>query len=300
MATFYKAFDLVIESDCVIVHLPEIPAQDANITVKYGQVEPPVVTDSLNYYWGEPNRFVFQIDEVGRFLVENGSCITIEKIEGCANATLSTFLMGSAIGALLHQRGLLVLHANAVVKDDLVTIFAGESGAGKSTMAAFAMSQGYQILGDDVCAIYFDEDDKPWVLPAYPSIKLWQDAISLFEQQEKALMPVAAQMNKYHIPVSQLFCREPKQLNQMVVLNKSTSLFELSREKGIAKFEAVADQTYRKSYLDVMDLAIGHLSLSAKLVKHIAIWQAQYPHDHHCKQMLIDLISSKQKTGEVV
>ena len=46
------------------------------------------------------------------------------------------FLLGSCIGALLHQRGILVLHAGAIHTDKGAVLFTGPWGIGKSTLLA--------------------------------------------------------------------------------------------------------------------------------------------------------------------
>ncbi|MEG8053162.1 hypothetical protein QP185_07710 [Sphingomonas aerolata] len=53
------------------------------------------------------------------------------------------YLLGTALGALLHQRALLPLHCNAIVHDGKAFLFCGDSGAGKSTLAAVFEARGY-------------------------------------------------------------------------------------------------------------------------------------------------------------
>ena len=49
----------------------------------------------------------------------------------------------------------LPLHASAVVTSGGITAFAGHSGAGKSTIAAFMCSLGHELVTDDVLPIRF-------------------------------------------------------------------------------------------------------------------------------------------------
>jgi len=59
--------------------------------------------------------------------------------------------MGSAMGALLHQRNILALHAGTIAVNGGSVIFCGPSGIGKSTLAAGFRRRGYpNVAGDDV------------------------------------------------------------------------------------------------------------------------------------------------------
>ena len=74
------------------------------------------------------------------------------------DANIRLYLLGSAMGVLLHQRGLLPLHANAVEIDGKAFAFMGASGSGKSTLAAWFHDHGYRIIADDVCAVRFETE----------------------------------------------------------------------------------------------------------------------------------------------
>lgn len=106
---------------------------------------------------------------------------------------ICTFLLGSAVGALLIQRGILVLHGSSMEKDGQAIVCLGHSGAGKSTLAYALLQQGWRLLADDLVAVNPDG----LVLPGIPRIKLWHDAAKAFGLDPAALSPIRQGMHKY-------------------------------------------------------------------------------------------------------
>jgi hypothetical protein len=90
--------------------------------------------------------------QAGRFLVEAGT-VTFERNSECDDAALARYFTDRVLAALLHHRGLLVLHANAVETSQGVIVIAGESGTGKSTTLAALLDRGCRMLSDDVTAL---------------------------------------------------------------------------------------------------------------------------------------------------
>lgn len=66
---------------------------------------------------------------------------------------------------LVAQAGRIPLHASAAVHDDTAVIFAGRSGAGKSTMAFAASRAGMAVLSDDTIYVQC-EPLRVWGMPA--------------------------------------------------------------------------------------------------------------------------------------
>ena len=85
-----------------------------------------------------------------RFLMHAGREIIFEA-EDAAQHEAAIFLLGSAFGILLHQRGHFVLHASAIVVRGQAVLLCGPSGCGKSTLAAALVDRGYSFVNDDVC-----------------------------------------------------------------------------------------------------------------------------------------------------
>jgi hypothetical protein len=134
------------------------------------------------------------VEGIARFRISGGSHIAFEPWEGVGNdQDLRTFLLGSAVGALLIQRGMLVLHGNALERDGRAIVCLGHSGAGKSTVAYALMRQGWRLLADDLVAI----TPEGQVLPGIPRIKLWHDAAVAFGLDPLALQPIREGMRKY-------------------------------------------------------------------------------------------------------
>ena len=134
------------------------------------------------------------VESIGRFRISNAEQIAWQRADGSvSDQDLRTFLLGSAVGALLIQRGMLVLHGNALERDGEAIVCVGHSGAGKSTLAYALMKQGWRLLADDLVAITPDGQ----VLPGVPRIKLWHDAAKAFGLDPEALPPIRQGMHKY-------------------------------------------------------------------------------------------------------
>jgi hypothetical protein len=114
---------------------------------------------------------------IGTFLVRDGREILVDPDPDAGDALLQLALLGPVLAALLQQRGDLVLHASAVEIDGAAVGFLGGRGAGKSTMAAALLRRGYPLLTDDILAVSL-EDGSPRVLPGFPQLKLWPDAVA--------------------------------------------------------------------------------------------------------------------------
>ena len=114
---------------------------------------------------------------VGDLLIEDGQRITVVPSPDTDEDALRLFVLGAGLGVLLHQRGLLVLHASGVAIQDQVVGFIGAKGWGKSTTAAILHQRGHALISDELLVVRFDDQDQPWVIPGSPQIKLWVDAL---------------------------------------------------------------------------------------------------------------------------
>jgi len=145
-----------------------------DVCISVGRVSPtglPQPACAGLYYQTAPGQFCLHVPDIARFHVTDGHSIVVAPEAEADTHSIRLYLLGSCMGALLHQGQLLVLHGMAMRVGEQVVIFAGPSGNGKSTPAAFHQRQ-YEILTDEVCVITAAGQ----VIPSYPQIKLWHDA----------------------------------------------------------------------------------------------------------------------------
>lgn len=135
--------------------------------------------------------------EVGTFFINNGREISIFPLPNTEERLIRLPLLGGTFAVLLHQRGKLVLHASAVAIGDEAVIFVGNKGEGKSTMASILCSRGHQLLADDIVAIEFNEANHPVVLPGFPQLKLYPDAVRATSNDDpEKLAEIASNLDK--------------------------------------------------------------------------------------------------------
>jgi hypothetical protein len=92
----------------------------------------------------------------------------------------------------------LVLHGSAVAIDGNLAIFLGDTGAGKSTLAASLHTHGHRLLGDD--AVVITETDGFFCGEAvYPSLRLYPESIQQVFADPIATSIMAHYSEKRHV-----------------------------------------------------------------------------------------------------
>lgn len=272
----YRLFGLLIESE---LPLPELAGQqqdgaeqEADITIRLGS------TGNEN-----GSAFKLDIDGVARFVIAGGRSITVDPAPGAGEADIRLFLLGSAMGAALHQRGILPLHANAVVMDSKAVAFTGRSGAGKSTLAAWFHDQGYQILADDVCVIRIGAEGRPLAYPGLPRLRLWEDALAASGRKAADHTPSfhvsGDERRKYdvRIPVEGI-AEEPRPLAALFSLEEGDD-FAIERLGGSAAVEAISANTYRGRLIAEVGDPAAHVEACVTIARTVPIMRLQRPFD---------------------
>lgn len=148
-------------------------------------------------------RFLFHVPGVARYLITAGREIVMDAETPTDEADALPFLLGTGLGAILHQRGCLVLHAATVSLDGRGVALCGPTGVGKSTLAAALCRMGCGFVSDDVTAIRFDSNGRPIASPDGRRHRLWADAVEHLSLADRRGRPVREKIPKFHVdPVS--------------------------------------------------------------------------------------------------
>jgi hypothetical protein len=271
----YSVFGLRVRSN---VELPELfPATGVaapDVTIELGSI--PTVTrgedDGLNQVEGA---LVLIIPEVARYKIEGGNRITVESGPGVPERNVRLFLLGSAFGALLHQRGLLPLHANAIEISGRAVAFMGPSGAGKSTLAAWFHDRGFRVISDDVCVVGFGLEGRPHAAPGLPRLRLWAEALELMGRDPQGLSRsfLNDEDEKFDVPVdAAAAARSPMRLAAIYLLDRGE--FSIAPMGGIEAADAVFANTYRGGYLAKTSGQKEHWESAVRLVRGTPVFRA--------------------------
>ena len=239
----------------------------------------------------EPQRVFVRLTEKIACLMENGNSIAVDAAEGTEQGLLAVYLLGSCMGAILIQRGNLLLHGSCVAKDGKAVLLTGDSGAGKSTLAARFLANGWRLVTDDVAVVRGIEEHEATVYPSYPSQKLWQDAIDRTDYKgEKFSLFQEERREKFNIRV-EAFSNEPARLTAVVRLVPTDAECSVEEITGFVRVDQLMRNTYR-SYMIPEKERPKHFQRCVTLGNDIHMLAALRARDRDTTQEIYDRIVS--------
>ena len=276
----YKVYGLYIVSELELPELKRIQSNKADVTVSFDKVPEhlPEVRGSGILFEAAPNDFLFKFNGIGRYRVQNGNRISIQPESEALPDDIRLVLLGSSIGALLHQRGMLAIHGSAITDGKQTVIFSGQSGVGKSTLAGGLLELGYSVIADDISVIGQNNKKQFIVEAGIPHLKLWKDVLTHLNRSED-LSKVRPQLEKYRVPIPVLENESPR-LSKVVILSPSNSKdFTYSEILGKEKFHLLRNNTYRLQFIDKMNQTEVHFHNLSQAVNKIRMFHVSRPQD---------------------
>lgn len=205
----YKAFGLIISSD---LQLPElsplkslvestdsiINGNNFDIYISEGTHLdwPPFVpsvhsTETLAMAQSE---WRLELEDIGWFRAWGGSRIAWERWDdSVSDRDIRTFLVTSALGALLIQRGSLLLNATTMSRDGKAIMLLGCPVSGKSTLAWCLIQKGWQLVSSEISVV----DHNFLVWPGLQQLKLWQNSVDALGLDWKKIPVVRRGLKRY-------------------------------------------------------------------------------------------------------
>jgi hypothetical protein len=174
---------------------------------------------------------------------------------------------------------MLLIHGSSVVINDQCIIFTGDCGAGKSTICAALRKAGFEFLADDISMISFNKDGHPVVQPAFPQLRLCDDAVQNIDYDKEKISSVCKHDNKSifnntgsfkneAVPLGAIVELSPKQDCETVTINKVT---------GREKVSSFIRNIYCSGLIGKIDFNVELSKQSFNVIKRISYLKIERP-----------------------
>ncbi|MEA2120526.1 hypothetical protein [Halovibrio sp. HP20-50] len=285
---YYLTYGLKICSTLELPELPEIdPCEHPDVLVTTPGVVDRLEDGAYLSQWLEVGDESCQItiEGIARYRVEEGQRILLDRrmprgADPVADpGDVRLFLLGSALGALLHQRHWLPLHVSALNTPAGAWAFTGHSGAGKSTMSAWLhYSQQWPLITDDVAVIKPDEAE-PLLHPGPARAKLWRDALAALGIGTEGLVRDLMRADKFHLMMNKGVRYDAHRLNALVQLERADEGEEASLKKlsGIEAFKTVMGAIYRPELGSQFNTDKQLMQEGIRLAQQIRVYRFRRP-----------------------
>ena len=220
--------------------------------------------------------------KVGEFLVSgDGRRILCRQFDVATAESFCVYLLGQALSFALVKCGFEPLHATVLVIDGEAVAFLGESGFGKSTLAACFLGAGYQVLTDDLLILH-ENRDRVLAYPGPPRIKLFPKIARRFLGEAASGVRMNPDTEKLILPLDDSRrCDTPVPIKAVYTLAGPDEVF---RTKEI-RFEPLSPRqaflelvknTFNRRVIDPRRLE-RQLHLNARLVTRVPVRKLSFP-----------------------
>lgn len=201
------------------IHEPESPQSQLSYTAEYADNSGQPVLRVFRLLDGKYHHFRYADDT--EFVVDHaGTEIWAAWVDPLTIEDTATYLLGPIMGFVMLLRGIVCLHASAIVvgPEEAVAIV-GPAGSGKSTTAAAFSTQGFNVLADDVVTLD-DRTGNFLVQPAYPCIRLWPASVKTLYGSESHLPRLTPNWDKRYLDLTSRFPTKPVPLSAIYLLGE--------------------------------------------------------------------------------
>ncbi len=205
---FYRAFGAVARSEFDLPELEEVGQEavanyaNAPIDVIAGAVPDALRSEKVRVAWIRISdcAALYEISSGTRIYVPDANTIVLQTDGQCAPEKLSAYIISCALPTIAYLRNMVPVHASMVSTPRGITMFAGNSGAGKSTAAtAYSREPGHFLLCDDIAIFEKVAGEFHTIHFHNKHIKLWYDAVKHIGVENDILTRDSFRENKFHL-----------------------------------------------------------------------------------------------------
>jgi hypothetical protein len=231
----YSAYNLAISSEICLPELP-IGPPGTGLDIRLSPAGAPITARSIDWREAPAKEACFYFIRVAQFRVRDGREVIVTPDPKADQTIFPLYIQGMMLASTLHQRGFFVLHASVIDFEGSAIALMGPIGAGKSTFASAFQARGHRILADDNAALQMN-GVVPYVLPAFPTLKVYPDVARSLGHREVTLTPTHHSQVKCAQSVAHAFCCTPRPLDAIYVLDRDA----LSGISALSPIESITE-----------------------------------------------------------
>ncbi len=220
----------------------------------------------------------FAVEGVGGWQVEGGRTIRLHPGMAAQPPELRLYTLGSAWAALGYMRGAAMWHASAVMLGGRAVLLCGESGEGKSTLAAALVARGAALVSDDLARV--EAGGIARIHPSATRIKLWSEAIAHLGWEDRKVQRDWYRENKFHCEAPTAVADSaPVDLVAIVSLEEGDAV-DLQSLDGAEALETVLRQTmFRPEMIEALGTWGKQGAMAAYIVAQCPVYRLTRPRD---------------------
>jgi hypothetical protein len=223
--------------------------------------------------------YLLRFPDLGDFAVSADGCaVRAWPVPGISEYTMQHLYLNQVLPLALSKQGRIVFHASAVDTGNGAIAFLGESGRGKSTLAASFAAGGQRFLTDD--ALLLDPTEGGYLVqPSHPSIRLWDDSQEALLATDAELAPPVQYTPKARILSGDnlRFCNAARRLRRVYFLGDGSA--EELTIRRMRPSEAMIGLVRNSFLLDIQahEMLSSHFDLLAEMVALPIYYHLDYP-----------------------
>lgn len=255
------------------------------------EVEAPLTT-AEGYQIGA-EEILLNVPGVGRFWAVRGQDLVIDAAPAANPGAVRLYLLGSALAALIHQRGLIPIHASAIAWKGGCIAFVGDSGAGKSTLASMLARRGHALLSDDVLTLRQGADGKVIAAAAMPLVKLWPASLPHTGFAEGQAPFESTDFNKHRIGAPEAFTAEPMPVERIYALRWLLPRLADPEIAALSAFDAMLAlrrNVYRPTLIEALRREGAFLALAQSLLAGAGMFECRRGMDLGAAEAQVDML----------
>jgi hypothetical protein len=238
--------------------------------------------------------YLIRFPSLGDFAVStDGLDVTCWPMPGTTEATIQHLYVNQVEPMAQSRAGRLMFHASAVAIDDFCVAFVGNSGRGKSTLAASFAAAGNPFLTDDGLSVEIS-GDRCIVTPTHPFVRLWDDsqAAIVRDSQQPDRSVQYTRKARFHANHSLPFCDQPRNLRRVFFLGDTEP--EHPMITALSPVDTLLELVRHSFLLDIDEkhALAGHFTELAHLVQLPLFYRLDYPRQFELLSTVRNLVVS--------